>query len=116
MTYTGRRTVSDKVEAAAGADRNSGVKRPGIVQVCILFSVTIILFLFIGYRVQQSEFYSGVLISEFGLIMLPALIFLLLFRYDLRSVLRLKGTRPLNFLVTFVLMLFAIPVAGVLTF
>lgn len=105
--------MSDKVEAAVETDRNLGAKRPGIVQVSILFSVTIILFLFIGYRVQQSEFYSGVLISEFGLIMLPALIFLLLFRYDLRPVLGLKGTRPLNFLVTFVLMLLAIPIAGV---
>jgi membrane protease YdiL (CAAX protease family) len=104
--------VSDKVEAEVEKSRNIGVKRPGIAQVCILFSVTIILFLFIGYRVQQSEFYSGILISEFGLIMLPALVFLLLFKYDLRSVLRLKGTKPLNFLVTFVLMLAAIPLAG----
>ena len=105
--------MSDKVEAVAGTDRNPGVRRPGIAQVCILFSVTIILFLFIGYRVQQSEFYSGILISEFGLILLPALVFLLLFKYDMRSVIRLKGTKPLNFLVTFVLVLSAIPVAGV---
>ncbi len=105
--------MNDKAEKAVETDRTIGGRRPGVAQVCILFSVTIILFLFIGYRVQHSEFYSGVLISEFGLIMLPALIFLLLFRYDLRSVLRLKGTKTLNFLITFVLMLTAIPVAGV---
>jgi membrane protease YdiL (CAAX protease family) len=106
--------VSDKEETTGvGTDRSIENKKPGIAQVSILFSITIILFLFIGYRVQHSEFYSGVLISEFGLIMLPAFIFLLLFRYDLRSVLRLKGTKPINFLITFVLMAFAIPLAGV---
>ncbi len=106
----------DKMEAGVETDGNTEVKRPGIVQVCILFSITIILFIFIGYRVQQSEFYTGVLISEFSLILLPAFIFLLLFKYDLKSVLRLKGTKPLNFLVTFVLMLFAIPIAGAFNF
>jgi membrane protease YdiL (CAAX protease family) len=88
-------------------------RRPGIVQVSILFSVTILLFLFIGYRAQNEDFYRGILITEFGLILLPAFLFLLLFKYDLKSVLRLNGTRPLNYLLTFVLMLFAIPVAGV---
>ena len=90
----------------------SGNRRPGIIQICILFSITIILFIFIGYRVQDREFYSGILITEFGLIMLPALLFLLISRFDLKSVLRLNGTRPLNFLVIFGIMLFAIPLAG----
>ena len=92
--------------------KNQGVKQPGITQVCILFSITIILFIFVGYRVQAKEFYSGILITEFGLIMLPALLFLLIFRFDLKKVLRLNGSRPLNYLVTFGIMVFAIPVAG----
>lgn len=90
-----------------------GFKRPGIVQVCILFSITILLFIFIGYRVQERDFYSGILITEFGLIMIPALLFLLFFHFDLKAVLRLNRTRPLNFLVTFGIMLLAIPLAGV---
>lgn len=87
--------------------------KPGIAQVSALFSVVILLFLFIGYRVQEANFYSGILITEFGLILLPAYIYLLIFRYDLRYVLRLKATRPLNFFIVFFIMLFAIPVAGV---
>lgn len=87
-------------------------KKPGIIQTSILFSLTIVLFIFIGYRVQDREFYSGVLLTEFGLIMLPALLFLVVFRFDLKAVLRLNSTRPLNFLVTFAIMLFAIPLAG----
>ena len=88
-------------------------KKPRLVEICILFSITILLFIFIGYRVQDRDFYSGVLITEVGLIMLPALLYLLFFRYDLKTVLRLHGTRPLNFLVTFCIMLFALPLAGV---
>ncbi len=91
----------------------AGRKRPGVLQTCLIFSITIILFVLIGYRVQDREFYSGILITEFGLIMMPALLFLLISRFDMKEVLRLHGTRPLNFLVTFCLMLFAIPIAGI---
>lgn len=89
-----------------------GFRKPGVVQVCILFSITIVLFIFIGYRVQARELYSGLLITEFGLIMLPALIFLLAFRFNLKAVLRLNGSKPLNFIVTFGIMLFAVPLAS----
>lgn len=88
-------------------------RKPGIAQTCILFSITIILFIFVGYRVQSREFYSGILISEVGLIMLPALLFLIFFRFNIKAVLRLNRTRPLNFLITFGIMIFAIPLAGV---
>ena len=90
-----------------------GFKRPGAAGVSILFSVTILLFIMIGYRVQRNEFYTGVLMTEFLLIMLPALLFLLIFGYDLKKVLRLNKTRGLNFLLIFFIMLFAMPLAGV---
>lgn len=97
--------------------RNDGIsggrfRKPEAAGVGILFSVTILLFLLIGYRAQNSEFYTGILITEFALIMLPALIFLILFRYDLRKILRLNKTSVLNFLVIFCIMIFAIPLSG----
>ena len=97
----------------ANAIVGQGFKNPGIIQACMLFSLTIVLFIFIGYRVQARELYSGILITEFGLIMLPAFLFLLIFRYDFKAVLRLNRTRALNFLATFGIMIFAIPIAGV---
>lgn len=90
-----------------------GFRRPEVARVSILFSVTILLFLMIGYRVQKNEFYSGILITEFLLIMLPALLFLIFFHYDLKKVLRLNKTGAVNFLVIFCIMIFAIPVAGI---
>lgn len=88
------------------------MKAPGIVQICILFSATIALFIFIGYRLQESELYSGLLITEFGLIMLPALMFLIAGRYDMRRLLRLNGTRLANFPLIVGIMLFAVPLAA----
>jgi membrane protease YdiL (CAAX protease family) len=96
-----------------GSFGTDGFRKPGTAAVSILFSVTILLFLMIGYRVQSNEFYSGVLVTEFLLIMLPALLFVLLFRYDPKRVLRLNKTGAVNFLVIFFIMLFALPLAGI---
>lgn len=97
------------LEAAGG---HSG-GRPGVAQVCILFSITVMLFLFVGYRVQHRNLYVGLLITEFGLIMLPALLFLLAFRFNLKEALRLNGAKPLNYLLIFGIMLFALPVVSI---
>lgn len=91
-------------------------KRAGIGQASLIFSITIALFIFIGFRVQAREFYSGILITEFGLILLPGLLFLLLNRCNLKSVLRLNGIKPVNFLIIFVIMLLAIPLVAVFNF
>jgi len=88
-------------------------KKVGVGQVSLLFSITIALFVFIGFRVQAREFYSGALITEFGLIMLPGVLFLLLFKYDLKYVLRLNPISPLNLLIIFIIMILAIPLVAV---
>lgn len=90
-----------------------GFGRPGILQVGILYSVTILLFLMIGYRAQHNEIYTGLLITEFGLVMLPGLLFLAFFGFNIKYVARLNGTKPVNFLLALGIMLFAIPIASV---
>lgn len=103
---------TDKVTGYGKDLDERSLRVPEAAGVGILFSVTILLFLLIGYRAQNNEFYTGILITEFALIMLPALIFLLLFHYDLRKVLRLNKTGAVNFLVIFCIMIFAIPLSG----
>ncbi|NTV89609.1 MAG: CPBP family intramembrane metalloprotease [Clostridiales bacterium] len=88
-------------------------KNPGILQVSILFSVVVLLFIMVGVRAQNAEFNSGVLISEFGVILLPAALMLVLFRYDFKSTLRLNRVKAGTMLLVIPLMAFAIPVAGV---
>ena len=109
---------------------------PGIAQVCILFSIVVFLFLMIGYRVQKKEFYSGILITEVILIMLPALIYLMSFRIkerghtspadglnaevcpqiDVKRLLRLNKTSFLNFILILGIMIFALPLVGLINF
>lgn len=104
---------TDRNPIKSGDTGISGLRRPDAARAGILFSITILLFIMIGYRAQRNDFYSGVLVTEFLLIMLPALIFLLIFRYDLKKVLRLNKTGAVNFLLIFCIMIFAVPVAGI---
>lgn len=104
--------MEDRQTLNNSAPVNANQVCPGISQICILFSVTIFLFLMIGYRVQKREFYSGILVTEFALILLPALIYLVVFRFDLKKVLRLNKASFLSFFLVFFIMVFAIPVAG----
>ena len=86
---------------------------PSIKQVSILYSITVFLFLFIGSRAQQYEFYSGILLTEFVLIMAPALALLSIYGYNVKEVLRLYRISFLNIFLIFWIMIFAIPVVAV---
>lgn len=88
--------------------------KPDIKQVSLLYFVTILLFLFVGSRVQRFEFYSGILITEFLLVAAPALVMLYIFKYDVKYTLRLNRISVLNLFIILCIMLFAIPVTGVL--
>ncbi len=93
--------------------QNEQFRKPSLAQVAIIYSITVILFFTIGSIVQKNEIYSGLLITEFLLVMLPALLMLFICRYDVKKVLRLNKTSLLNILVIFFIMLFALPVVGV---
>jgi uncharacterized protein len=88
-------------------------KKPQIMHVSILFSVVIFLFLVVGYRVQSRNFYSGVLITEFLLLLLPSVIYLVVLKFDIKNTIKLNTTRFLNYFVVFWIMVFAIPLAGI---
>ena len=90
-----------------------GFRKPGLAQVCLLYSAVILLFLMVGYRIQGKEFYSGILITEFLLVMGPPLLFMILGKFDLKKVLRLNKISFLNLFLIVCIMLFAIPLAGV---
>jgi membrane protease YdiL (CAAX protease family) len=96
-----------------GGGLQNGIKRPGVAGTSILFSITILLFIFLGYRVQSKEFYSGIIITEFVLISLPAILFLLISRFRFKEIVRLNHSRFLNFFLIFWIVIFAIPLAAV---
>lgn len=93
--------------------RKTGIKRAGISEICILFSVTILLFIFLGYRVQSRNFYFGIIITEFVLITLPAVVYLTISGPRSNETLRLNRTKFMNFFIVFWIVIFAIPLAAV---
>lgn len=94
--------------------RDEYTRMPTLAQVCGLYSLGVVLLLFVGFRVQRQYLYPGLLITEFLLVMLPSLALLFIFKYDVKKVLRLNRVGFINLLIIFFIMVFAIPVVGVL--
>lgn len=90
--------------------------KPGLGQVSILYTIVAIIFLILGSKAQRNEFYSGVLITEFIIIALPPVLFLLVYKYDVRRILRLNRVSFLNIFIIFWIMVFAMPVVGIFNF
>ena len=89
-------------------------KKPSVMQAGALFSFVVIVFLYLGTRVQRWNTNYGVLITEFVLILVPPLAFLLVFKFDLKKVLRLNNPGIVNLCLVFGIMIFSLPVIGVL--
>ena len=91
---------------------NNDFLKPNIIQVTVLYSIIVILFVFIGGRIQQKEFYSGILVTEFFLILLPSLMFLFSFGFDLKKVLRIKKIKISNIFLILGIVLLSIPLVA----
>ncbi len=96
---------------------NRGVRKPSIVQVSILYSVCVIVFIFLGNfidKIKIGDFYLKGIASEVLLVLVPPLLMLLIYRYDFKKVLRLNKISLFNICIIFFIMLFAIPAVGAL--
>ncbi|EPR14403.1 type II CAAX endopeptidase family protein [Ruminiclostridium papyrosolvens] len=87
---------------------------PGPVASGILFSIVTILLTFGGPILNFKNSYLKSGLGELIFILLPVMVFLIIGRYDIKSTLNLRGTRPLNYLLVVLLTLFGMPVVGVL--
>jgi uncharacterized protein len=104
-----RRTSLETVNNSINPDlRENYIKKPTIKQVSILYSVSVILLMFLATRVQRIETYSGLIITEVLLILPLPLIFLFIYKYDIKKVLRLNKISFLNLLIIFGIMIFAV--------
>jgi uncharacterized protein len=89
-------------------------KFPGPVIAGIFFSLTTI---FLTYGGGLIAFKNGFLRSGIGevfFILFPVLVFLIVGRYNIKDTLKIKKTRPINYLIVVFLMMFGMPVVGVL--
>jgi|GEM_PF-1476016 len=102
------RTNDTRMQKSAAASRGGG-----ITGASALFSVAIILLITLGYRVQTRSFNSGILITEFGIILLPALLYVLVTKPTAKELLRLNTPKAVNLPIVFGIMIFAVPLAAV---
>jgi len=88
-----------------------GYKKPSLAEVNLVYLVLGFALLIIGYLVQSKEIYSGLLITEYIIILLPNILFLKLRGYKLKRVLRLNSLSFMQFIFIILIMIFAYPVA-----
>ena len=89
---------------------------PSINNVNMLFLMVGILLLFVGSRVQRNDLFTGVLITEYLLILLPNIVFLKFKKFSLKEVLKLNSLTLKQVVYIIFIMLFAYPVAVFLNF
>ncbi|MCX7710997.1 MAG: CPBP family intramembrane metalloprotease [Clostridia bacterium] len=103
----------NEIEQNVDLTSESAIRKPTLLQVSLLFSVSVLLLIFVGSRVQHAEFYSGILITEFILVLIPALAVLFIFRYDVKKVLRLNKLDIKNMLLIVGMLICALPLVGI---
>lgn len=90
-------------------------KFPGPVAAGVFFSITAILLTYGGFLLKpfgNDYLRSG--IGEVFFVLLPVIVFLIAGGYNVRETLKLRKTRPINYLIVVFLMVFGLPVVGVL--
>lgn len=87
------------------------VKRPSILEANSLYFVLGVLLLFLGSYVQSREIYTGLLITEYIMILIPNIIFIRLKGLSLKSTLRLNKINLKQIIYIGLIMLFSYPIA-----
>ncbi|MFZ5989122.1 MAG: type II CAAX prenyl endopeptidase Rce1 family protein [Bacillota bacterium] len=97
-------------------DQNSqgeSFKKPSVLQVGLIYSLAVALLIFGGSRIRDWDFNLGGLFTEFALVLLPPLLFLIVFRFDVKKVIRFNKTSFINIFLIFWIIVFSLPVVGV---
>ena len=94
--------------------RSTELRLPSVKQVSLLYSISVIILMFLASRVQHYETFSGLLITEVILILPMPLMLLFYGKYDLKRVLRINKIGPLNVFLIFCLMFCAFWVVNIL--
>lgn len=85
--------------------------RPSILEANLLYLVLGIVLFFLGSYVQNREIYSGLLITEYLIILVPNLIFLRLKGFPLKATLRLNKINLKQIVYIVLIMIFSYPIA-----
>lgn len=86
-------------------------RRPSILEVNFIYLVLAFALIFIGSLVQKREVYSGLLVTEYILILSPNILYLKLRGYSFKNVFRLNSIKFKQFVYIFFIMIFSYPIA-----
>lgn len=89
-------------------------KYPGPIPAGIFFSLVTILLTYGGGFLAFKNDYLRSGLGEVLFILLPVLIFLIIGKYNVKDTLKLRKTRPINYLIIAFLMMFGMPIVGVM--
>ncbi|MBC8589381.1 type II CAAX endopeptidase family protein [Paratissierella segnis] len=92
------------------------LERPNIFEINLLYLILGLLLLFGGYFVQSKEIYSGMLITEFIIILLPNISYLKFKGYSIKDVLRFNKISLKQIAFIILIIVFAYPIAVFLNF
>lgn len=81
--------------------------RPTEKDVNKIYFFTMVLLITLGSFVQRKSLYIGLVITEFGIILLPVMLYLLIKRYDIKYVLRLNPIKVEHGFLVFLIIFFS---------
>ncbi len=93
------------------AEKNK--KFPGPLAAGVFFSMTAILLTYGGILLPFENNYLRSGLGEVLFVLAPALIFLIIGKYNIKDTLQLRKTKPINYLIVPLLMIFALPIVAV---
>ncbi len=93
----------------------NNTKVPGPIAAGFFFSLTTIMLIYIAPLIPVKNGYLRSALGEILLVLLPAILFLLFGKYDIVQTLKLKGTKPVHFILVFFMMITAIPIVTVIS-
>lgn len=85
--------------------------KPTVLEGNYFFLFLSMLLLFVGGFFQSREIYSGLLISQYILILTPVLLFLKIKKYSIKENLRLNKTSFKNIILSLIITIFTYPIA-----
>ncbi|MCW7999064.1 hypothetical protein CFK35_14275 [Clostridium sp. cpc1] len=91
-------------------------KNPSILETNIFYFVLGILLIFLGGFAQSREIYSGLLITQYLIILLPTILYLRIRGYSLKNTLRLNKISMKQIVLIPLIVIFAYPVGAFLNY
>mgnify|MGYP001247234800 FL=1 len=91
-------------------------KNQSILATNMLFLIVALLLLTVGAKVQQRDLYSGLLITEYLIVLVPILTFIIIRGHSIKRVLRLNGISLSQIIYTIIIVILAYPIAVFLNY